>query len=87
MWDRRKPSAQELTQLADLWLQINSLPTEGLWMSRGYERSLTDTLARFGSTFCAYRDWVETAYSPARQAASLCLDLLEKCRPVVCQLA
>jgi len=87
MWDRRQPSAQELTQLADLWLQINSLPTEGLWMSRGYERSLTDTLARFHTTFCAYRDWVEAAYPLARRPASLCLDLLEKCRPVVRELA
>lgn len=86
MWDRRKPSAQELGQLADLWLQINSLSTEGLWMSRGYERSLTDTLARFHATFCAYRDWVETTFPPARQAARLCLDLLEKCGPVVREL-
>jgi hypothetical protein len=61
VWDRCRPSAQELGQLADLWLQINSLPTEGLWMSRGYERSLTDTLAQFHTTFCAYQNWVEAA--------------------------
>ena len=86
MWDRKRPSAHELGQLAELWLQVNALPTEDLWLSRGYERPLSDLLTRFHTVFCAYQDWTETTYPPARRAAGLCLDLLEKCTPVVHEL-
>ncbi|UCC63732.1 MAG: hypothetical protein JSV36_01345, partial [Anaerolineae bacterium] len=35
MWGRRRPSAAELGQLAEVWLQVGAVPTGGLWLSRG----------------------------------------------------
>jgi len=87
MWDRHRPSAAELARLAHVWLRINAVPTEGLWMSRGYEQPLEVSVTRFRATFTAYRSWAETEYPQAQHAADACLELLENCRPVVRELA
>jgi hypothetical protein len=81
MWDRHRPTAAELDQLAKLWLQINALPTESLWLSRGQERSLEEIEARFRTLFESYAAWVDAEYTPGRRAADLCLALQQRCRP------
>jgi aminoglycoside phosphotransferase (APT) family kinase protein len=86
MWDRRRPTAAELAQLADLWLQINDLPTENLWLSRGQERSFEEIEAHFRTVFESYAAWVEAEFPPGREAADLCLALLQRCRPVAQEL-
>ena len=86
MWVRRCPSANELAQLAEVWLMVNALPTDNLWMSRGQDRSLDDVWAGFLTRFQRYAAWTETAYAAGRQAADLCLGLLERHRVVVREL-
>jgi aminoglycoside phosphotransferase (APT) family kinase protein len=86
-WDRRRPSAAELARLAHVWLRINAVPAEGLWMSRGYEQPLDASVRRFRAIFTAYRSWAETEHPQAQHAADMCLELLRICRPVVRELA
>ena len=86
MWDRRRPSGQELTQLADTWLRMHALPPERLWISRGYERSLRESEAHLRARFLAYADWVEVEYPAGRRAVDLCLDLMDRRREVTAKL-
>jgi len=97
MWGRRKPSPVELEQLAALWLRLSALPTEGLWMSRGYERSLGERAleqrgalekraTRFRAQFEAYAEWAQDRFPPALRAAELCLDLIKRSREPVREL-
>ncbi|MBN1579716.1 MAG: aminoglycoside phosphotransferase family protein [Anaerolineae bacterium] len=86
-WDRRKPSAAELSQLAALWLQVNALRGDDLWLSRGYERPLHERETRFMILFQAYAAWADAEYPPGRQASALCLDQFEKVRAAVAKLS
>lgn len=87
MWNRHHPTPAELNQLAELWLKLNAIPTEGLWLSRGYERSLVEVEAQFRAVFETYAAWVGAEFRPGSQAAELCLALLEKRQSVVRELA
>ena len=86
MWERRRPSSQQLVQLADTWLALHALPTEGLWMSRGYERSLREHEARLRAQFLSYAGWVSEEFPAGTQAVDLVLDLMERRREVVAEL-
>ena len=86
MWGRRCPSAAELEQLAEVWLQVSALPTEGLWLSRGYERTLRAREDAFRAHFQAYAAWAESHFRPALRAVDLCFGLMERCRAVTREL-
>jgi aminoglycoside phosphotransferase (APT) family kinase protein len=78
MWDRAKPTAVQLTQLATLTLQLNNLPTEGLWLSRGMERSIPEILASFHGRFARYSQWAERHFQPGLAAIAPCWALLDR---------
>lgn len=86
MWDRRKPTSAQLAQLADVWLKMNALPTEDLWLSRNWELPLSQVEQRFRDTLNHYFQWAESEFRPARPAAELCLAALEQCRPLTVEL-
>ncbi|MFN8496156.1 MAG: phosphotransferase [Caldilineaceae bacterium] len=86
MWDRRRPTAAELAQLAEVWLAFNALPTADLWMSRGYERSLHQAGAWFYRQLQTYAQWADAECKPARPAAALCLELLQTRQTVADEL-
>jgi aminoglycoside phosphotransferase (APT) family kinase protein len=87
MWDRRKPSAPKLTQLASLWLQINAVPPEGLWYSRGYDVALRDHGLRWRAILDEYAAWAETRFPSAVPQARAALALLAARQPVFAELA
>lgn len=82
MWSRRQPAPAELAQLADLWLQVHSVPVDGLPWSRGYERSLAETTNHFATIFQRYADWTTTSFPAGQRVAELCLRLLDERRAV-----
>jgi hypothetical protein len=86
MWGRRRPSAAELGQLAEVWLKASALPTEGLWLSRGYEGTLREREETFLAQFQAYAVWAESQFRPALRAVDLCFSLMERCRAVAGEL-
>ncbi len=86
MWAGQVPSRQDLARLAGAWLQLNALSPEHLWMSRGYERSLSESARHFHERLLAYAAWAKAAYPPAARAAALCLDLMERRRAVIAEL-
>ena len=87
MWDRYCPTGAELAQLAQVWVKMSAVPTEDLWMSRGYERSFDETAADFRTVFQTHADWADIEFVLGRQAAGLCLALLESRYAVVRELA
>lgn len=85
MWDRRKPAPAQLAQLAEVWLKMNSLPTQGLWPSRGLG-SLLEAGARIRDRFQTYARWAEAEFPSAQRAAEMCLAVLESRHAVIVEL-
>jgi aminoglycoside phosphotransferase (APT) family kinase protein len=86
MWDRRRPSAAELTRLAEIWLEMNAASGENLWLSRGQERSFDEIEAGFRALIRAYADWVAVQFPSGQKAVELVEALLESRRAVVREL-
>ena len=87
MWDRYRPTAVELGQLAEVWLEMNAVPKADLWMSRGYERPFDEVETRFRNAFRAYGAWASEKFPPGRRVAELCLVLLNSRHAVTRELA
>ena len=77
-WNRTPPTAVQLQQLADLWLKVNSLPPENLWLSRGMERSMEDVSAMFHSYLARYEAWAEAHFQPGLLGVPHCWQILER---------
>ena len=80
MWDRHSPTADELGKLADVWLKMNAVEQDGLWLSRGAERPLAEIMARFDASFQGYAAWAEKEFPAAKDAAALCLEVWHRRR-------
>jgi hypothetical protein len=78
MWDRTPPTAVQLHQLADLWLTLNDLPPDGLWLSRGMERTMQDVSAMFHSYLQNYETWAAEHFQPGLAGVPYCWALLEQ---------
>lgn len=87
MWDRRRPAETELSQLAALWLLINSVSTDRPWISRGYETSLAAQMASFARMYERYGEWAAAFFAPGAQTAAMCLSALQEHAAFVNQLA
>ena len=75
MWDRRRASATDLSNLMELWLKVNSVSAD--WFSRGYERPLQAIEHELQNHLETYLDWVTVEFKSGEQAAEMCLKLLE----------
>lgn len=73
MWDRHKPTADQLTRLAQLWLTMHRIPTSNLWPSRGWERTTAEIMAAFRQHFEDYAGWAVDHFPPGNTAIALCL--------------
>lgn len=78
MWDRTPPTAVQLHQLADLWLTLNNLPPDGLWLSRGMERSMQDVSAMFHNYLQNYEAWTIDHFQPGLAGIPHCRALLDR---------
>ena len=87
MWDRNKPSANDLAQLADLWLTMNRIPVDGSWLSRGMERTGEQIAEQFQTRFQEYADWTQAQYPPAIPTAQRLIDLAQQAQPILDELA
>lgn len=76
MWDRRRPTAQALSKLADTWLAFADLPVNQLPLARAYDGSPSQTAAGWQRGFQAYAAWAETCFPEATPAARLCQQAL-----------
>lgn len=85
MWDRRIPTPAQLAQLAEVWLELNGLPTQGLWPSRGLG-SLLEAETRISDRFQTYAQWAKAEFPSAQRAAEMCLRVLESRHPAIVQL-
>lgn len=78
MWDRTAPTAVQLQQLADLWLTLNNLPPDDLWLSRGMEHTLQDVSAMFHSYLQNYEAWAAEHFLSGLAGVPHCWALLER---------
>jgi aminoglycoside phosphotransferase (APT) family kinase protein len=82
MWDRRRPSATELADLAELWLKVHAIPTERVWQNSRYVFLVSERYDEFRASFLAYQSWTEAMYPAGRIGADLGLEVLERHAPV-----
>jgi aminoglycoside phosphotransferase (APT) family kinase protein len=87
MWDRRRPSANELEALAEVWLTVQAIPQEQVsgWFTDA--RPVEVAYASFGESFRQYAAWSNSADATRRRPIDLCLDVLARRRPVVEELS
>ena len=78
MWDRRVPSAAELEALANLWVTVQALPSEGLWVARGQALGLTESVAHLRAPIERYAAWASSGDAAQRKAADVCVIVLER---------
>ena len=83
MWDRHRPTEPELAQLAELWLIMNGIPTDNLWLSRGYDQAWEANVTKIQGWLQTYAAWAADEFQPGRDVAALSLELLERSRPVI----
>ena len=77
----------DLVSLADVWIRLNALPTEGLWLARGQGRPWSSVEARLLAPIQTYATWAEGAGAPQRAAAELCQRALRQGLEVGARLA
>lgn len=87
MWDRCKPTATQLAQLAQLWLTMHSVPTTNLWLSRGWERTADEVIALFRAGFDRYAAWSAAQFPPGQAAVQPCMRLVDQVEQHVQTLA
>lgn len=77
MWDRRIPSVTELGALADAWLRLHRLDTEGLWPAFSRSRSWLQVVARIRQPVEEYAAWAEVR-PPQRTLSRACLAAVDR---------
>lgn len=78
MWDRTRPTAVQLQQLAELWLTLNDLPSDGLWLSRGMERTMQDVSAMFHNYLNRYEAWARQHFQAGLEGVPHCQGVLDR---------
>lgn len=86
MWDRQPPQPTALAALAELWLTIQAAPADGLWFSRGYERSVAEVEAAFHQSFTQYAQWSAVYFPAGAVVANHCFTLLARAHTVFQQI-
>jgi aminoglycoside phosphotransferase (APT) family kinase protein len=86
MWDRRRPSMDELRQLAEAWLKVQTVSPDVEWESRTLSRIVAVRYARFRERLLAYRAWTEAAFPAGVPTALRCVEVLERRWPEVAEL-
>lgn len=86
MWDRNKPTASELGQLAELWIQMNQVSVEDLWLSRGMERKGEQIAEQFTARFNDYVEWAKINFPEGKRAAAYLQDVAKKRMKIIDQI-
>jgi hypothetical protein len=83
MWDRRRPSATDLATLAALWLKIHAIPDDPPGTLTVSDRPLGQAHAAMHTRLLEFVSWVDAELPAGRQAADLCLRVLEQGQTIV----
>lgn len=78
MWDRDSPTADQLEQLATIWLQMNSATIEDLWLSRGMERTGEQIADQFALRFQDYAGWTVAHFPQGQRTAKALIRIAKK---------
>lgn len=83
MWDRYRPSRDELQQLAHIWNQMTRMPVENLWLSRGMDRTAQQVAEQFEYSFQEYARWAEVNFPQGKETASILQEIGKTYAPIV----
>lgn len=86
MWDRTRPQPPQLSQLAQVWSMFHQVDPAHLVEANSFSQAEV-MLARIARAFAEYGQWVEQVFPAGRDAAALCLGLLDQLRTVGGELA
>lgn len=74
MWED-KPTLAQLTHLAEAWLHTHQAPTEGIWLSRGWDETRAVKKQRWQWFYTLYFDWAAQHYPQGQVPARRLFDL------------
>lgn len=77
MWDRRVPSGSELRALAELWLRVQELNADALWVTAGQAAPWPAVMASLRALHDSYARWASVRSAQHREAARQCLQAVE----------
>ena len=86
MWNRRKPSPDELKTLAETWLLTHQATKGGLWMSRYGDEPLSELIKRQKWFFNIYLEWAEQNHPQGIPHVNQILPLYETHQPIFEQM-
>ena len=86
MWDRTRPRPDQLSQLSRIWSTFHQVDPAYLVTANSFSQT-SALLTRIETTFSEYAHWVKQAFPAGRDAAALCLGLLDHLGEVVQALA
>ena len=87
MWDRRTPGAEDLARLSDIWIQMNSIQDDNLWLSRHEERPILRIWQDIEQLFDGYFSWAKSEIHPAASLLELCRTICVKGHGLALQLS
>ena len=65
MWDRRTPTAAQLSGLAETWLKIHAVSADRVWQNRRSMFPVVERYRQFRERFLEYEAWTEAAHPAA----------------------
>ncbi|MEM7336304.1 MAG: phosphotransferase, partial [Chloroflexota bacterium] len=85
MWDRKRPSSSQLTELADAWLTINAVQNEQHWLARGSQHPIRYPWVK--KMFYEYGAWLETAVYANKATIKRLNQSLQHIKPIFQKIA
>jgi thiamine kinase-like enzyme len=77
MWDRRRPSTEDLEKLLQVWKRVNSISADKQWFSKGSDRRVDEVGQEIYQRIKNYADWTAFEFEQGGVAAKKCLKIIE----------
>ncbi len=87
MWDRYKPSPDELAQLTQVWLKMHEVPNEFLWFSRGQEQSWQSIETIIHDNLDTYAQWSAKEFPAGQRSVEKSLIVFDQFQIAAQELA
>ena len=85
MWDRTPPSAAQLAQLAQAWITMHQVPTDGLWTSHAYQL-FHGSSPWLRAPLLRYAAWTRRHFPAGGAADAHCLALFRRFRHLIAEV-
>jgi aminoglycoside phosphotransferase (APT) family kinase protein len=87
IWGRYRPSIDELHQLATAMARLKDVPTQQLWIARGFEMEVAERVAWFHQLLDTYALWAGESFPAGEAIVGQCRQMIARSQKVLKRLA